>query len=99
LEYKRGLLNVKRITSTGTKNNSIEGLAWWFTPVIPATQEVEVEGSWSEIGPEQKHGTIQKITKGKKKKVQVIEHLLEFNPVLPKNINNSTFYWERNVGS
>jgi hypothetical protein len=24
---------------------------WWSTPVIPATQEAEVGGSWSEAGP------------------------------------------------
>jgi hypothetical protein len=46
-------------------------------PIIWATQEMEVEGSWSEAGPGKAQDLIWKITKAKNAKdvVQVVERL------------------------
>jgi hypothetical protein len=35
-----------------------EDQAWWFMPVISATQEVEGGESWSKASPGQKHETL-----------------------------------------
>jgi hypothetical protein len=36
------------------------GQAWWFIPVMPATPEEEVGGSWFEASPGQKCKTLSK---------------------------------------
>jgi hypothetical protein len=46
-----------RITFSNTLSLFIKSSVWWYMPVVPATQEVEVEGSWSKNGPGKSTGS------------------------------------------